>query len=150
MKVTDAVFELVKPMVSELGFELYDVEYAKEQAGYVLTVVIDKKDGITLEDCESVSRAIDPILDEKDPIEGSYYLSVSSVGIDRPIKKDKDFERNIGNIIDVKLYAPINKKKEFEGALISFDADYFTLCVKGSDMIFKRKDAALLRPHIDF
>ena len=107
MKLTDRIFELTESKVRELGYELYDVEYQKEYDNWVLTLYIDSKDGISLDDCEIVSNAVDPILDEADPIEQAYYLSVSSVGIDRPLKKDKDFQRSIGKTIDVKLYAPL-------------------------------------------
>ena len=96
LKLTDRIFELTESKVRELGYELYDVEYQKEYDNWVLTLYIDSKDGISLDDCEIVSNAVDPILDEADPIEQAYYLSVSSVGIDRPLKKDKDFQRSIG------------------------------------------------------
>ena len=110
----------------------------------MLTLYIDAPDGVSLDDCERVSRAVDPILDEADPIPDAYYLSVSSIGIDRPLRKDKDFARNV------------NKKKEFVGTLVSFDADSFTIALlgkggaAGSEMRIARKDAALVRPHIDF
>ena len=107
--------------------------------------------------CEIVSNAVDPILDEADPIEQAYYLSVSSVGIDRPLKKDKDFQRSIGKTIDVKLYAPLKGKKEFCGELVSFDAESFTLRTlprkpgEASETVtVGRRQAALVRPHIDF
>lgn len=91
LKLTDRIFELTESKVRELGYELYDVEYQKEYDNWVLTLYIDSKDGISLDDCEIVSNAVDPILDEADPIEQAYYLSVSSVGIDRPLKKTKIF-----------------------------------------------------------
>ena len=91
LKLTDRIFELTESKVRELGYELYDVEYQKEYDNWVLTLYIDSKDGISLDDCEIVSNAVDPILDEADPIEQAYYLSVSSVGIDRPLKKRQRF-----------------------------------------------------------
>ena len=156
MKITETVDQAVRATVEALGFELDEVEYQKEQGNWVLTLYIDAPEGVTLDDCERVSHAVDPILDEADPIPDAYYLSVSSIGLDRPLKKDRDFARNIGNKLDVKLYAPVNKKKEFLGTLVSFDADSFTIALvekggaAGSKMTIARKDAALVRPHIDF
>ena len=156
MKITEAVDQAVRATVEALGFELDEVEYQKEQGNWVLTLYIDAPGGVTLDDCERVSRAVDPILDEADPIPDAYYLSVSSIGLDRPLKKDRDFARNVGNKLDVKLYAPVNKKKEFLGTLVSFDADSFTIALvekggaAGNEMTIARKDAALVRPHIDF
>lgn len=157
MKLTDRIFQLTEPTVRELGYELYDVEFQKEYDNWVLTLYIDGKNGISLDDCEIVSNAVDPVLDEADPIEQAYYLSVSSVGIDRPLKKDKDFQRNIGNTIDIKLYAPMNGKKEFCGELVSFDAESFTVRTipkkpgeSAAELTVSRKQAALVRPHIDF
>lgn len=156
MKITEAVDQAVRATVEALGFELDEVEYQKEQGNWVLTLYIDAPEGVTLDDCERVSHAVDPILDEADPIPDAYYLSVSSIGLDRPLKKDRDFARNIGNKLDVKLYAPVNKKKEFLGTLVSFDADSFTIALvekggaAGNEMTITRKDAALVRPHIDF
>lgn len=156
MKITETVDQAVRATVEALGFELDEVEYQKEQGNWVLTLYIDAPEGVTLDDCERVSHAVDPILDEADPIPDAYYLSVSSIGLDRPLRKDRDFARNIGNKLDVKLYAPVNKKKEFLGTLVSFDADSFTIALvgkdgaAGSEMTIARKDAALVRPHIDF
>ena len=148
MKITEAVDRAVRATVEAQGFELDEVEYQKEHGNWVLTLYIDAPGGVSLDDCERVSRAVDPILDEADPIPEAYYLSVSSIGIDRPLKKDKDFSRNLGNKLDVKLYAPIKKKKEFMGTLLAFDAETFTLSLAGKGGA--RKDAALVRPHIDF
>ncbi len=156
MKITEVVDQAVRATVEALGFELDEVEYQKEQGNWVLTLYIDAPGGVTLDDCERVSHAVDPILDEADPIPDAYYLSVSSIGLDRPLKKDRDFARNVGNKLDVKLYAPVNKKKEFLGTLVSFDADSFTIALvekggaTGSEMTIARKNAALVRPHIDF
>ena len=156
MKITETVDQAVRATVEALGFELDEVEYQKEQGNWVLTLYIDAPEGVTLDDCERVSHAVDPILDEADPIPDAYYLSVSSIGLDRPLKKDRDFVRNVGNKLDVKLYAPVNKKKEFLGTLVSFDADSFTIALvekggaAGNEMTIARKDAALVRPHIDF
>lgn len=151
MKTTEIVDSLVRGKIAEMGYELDEVEYVKEYGNMVLTLYIDSENGVTIDDCEKVSRAIDPILDENDPIEEAYYLSVSSIGIDRPLKKDKDFERNMGKKLQVKLYAPINKKKELLGVLTEYDGESFTISVeKTGEVTIKRKDAALIRPWIDF
>ncbi len=151
LRVIETVEEMLRPHVEGLGYELCDVEFQKEHDNFVLTLFIDKTGGgITLEDCETVSRFVDPILDEEDPIEQQYYLSVSSLGIDRPLKKMRDFERSMGAVLEVRLYAPRNKKKKFLGELLSFDEDTFTIDVKGETMMFEKKDVALVRPHIDF
>lgn len=151
MKTVDAVDALLRPVVAGMGYELDEVEFIKEHGNWVLTLYIEKPDGtVTLDDCEAVSRAVDPILDEADPIEQAYYLSVSSIGIDRPLKKDRDYERNLGNKITAKLYAPLKGKKEYTGELIAFDENSFTIEVNGSDMKILRKDASSVRPCIDF
>lgn len=151
MKTTEIVDSLVRGKIAEMGYELDEVEYVKECGNMVLTLYIDSENGVTIDDCEKVSRAIDPILDENDPIEEAYYLSVSSIGIDRPLKKDRDFERNMGKKLQVKLYAPINKKKELLGVLTEYDGESFTISVeKTGEVTIKRKDAALIRPWIDF
>lgn len=150
LKLTDKIFELLEPTVRGLGYELYDVEYEKEYDNWVLTLFIDRPEGVSLDDCELVSNAVDPILDEADPIEQAYYLSVSSVGLDRPLKKDKDFNRNLGGKIDIRLYAPVDGKKELTGTLVSFTADELTVALAKGEKTLARKACALIRPHIDF
>lgn len=150
MKLTDKIFDIVEPTVTALGYELYEVEYQKEFDNWVLTLYIDHPDGVSLDDCELVSNAVDPVLDAADPIEQAYYLSVSSLGIDRPLKTDKDYKRNIGKVMDVKLYAPLNGKKEFSGTLTAFDEATYTIELKSGSETIERKKTALIRPHIDF
>lgn len=150
MKLTDKIFDIVEPTVTALGYELYEVEYQKEFDNWVLTLYIDHPDGVSLDDCELVSNAVDPVLDAVDPIEQAYYLSVSSLGIDRPLKTDKDYKRNIGKVMDVKLYAPLNGKKEFSGTLTAFDEETYTIELKSGSETIERKKTALIRPHIDF
>ena len=150
MKLTDKIFDIVEPTVTALGYELYEVEYQKEFDNWVLTLYIDHPDGVSLDDCELVSNAVDPVLDAADPIEQAYYLSVSSLGIDRPLKTDKDFKRNIRKVMDVKLYAPLNGKKEFSGTLTAFDEETYTIELKSGSETIERKKTALIRPHIDF
>lgn len=152
MRTAETVQSLVGGLVEQMGYELVEVEFAREAAGWVLTLYIDAPNGIQIDDCERVSRAVEPLLDEADPIEQAYYLSVSSLGLDRPIKKDRDFERNIKKQITVKLYAPLNKKKEYSGTLISYDAERFSLLPEGANepITINRKDAAMIKPFIRF
>ncbi len=151
MKTTDICRQLCQSKIEELGFELCDVEYQKEYGDWVLTLFINKDGGVTIDDCETVSRAIEPILDENDPIDQQYFLSVSSLGIDRPLKNEADYKRNMGNDIYVKLYAPRNGVKELIGKLTAFDDNTFTLTTeKDTEIIVQKKAAALVRPHIIF
>ena len=150
MKTTQLVESLVRDTVEGLGYELCDVEFNKEFGNWTLTLFIDREGGVTIDDCETVSRAVDPILDEADPIEQQYYLSVSSLGLDRPLKKDADFARNIGKPVTAKLYAPLDGQKEFTGTLAAFDADAFTLSNEAGERRILRKDAAQVKPVIEF
>ena len=152
MKLSDSVDALLRPVIKALGYELDEVEYSKEYGNWVLTLYIEREDGTSadLDDCEKVSRAVDPVLDEADPIEQEYYLSVSSIGLDRPIKKDKDFQRNLGEMVTVKLYAPMDGKKEYIGRLTAFNGEAFTIFAEGKERVIGRRDAADIRPHIDF
>jgi len=150
MKTTERVEHLVKDVVDSMGVELCDVEYQKEYGNWVLTLYVDKPGGVTIDECESVSRAIEPILDEADPIGPSYYLSVSSLGLDRPLKKDRDFARKLGTELCVGLYAPVDGKKEYTGTLVRFNSEDFTIETATGEKCFVRKDVALVRPVIHF
>lgn len=151
MKTTETCEQLCKSTVEAMGFSLADVEFKKEYGDWVLTLFIDKEGGVTIDDCESVSRAVEPILDEADPIEQQYYLSVSSLGLDRPLKKEQDYARSMGKELYVKLYAPQNGKKEFIGVLSAYDESSLTLTPEtGAAVTVEKKDAALVRPHIRF
>ena len=119
--------ELVLPMIEENKFELVDVEYVKEGGNWYLRVYIDKPGGINIDDCELISRALSDKLDEKDFIEDAYILEVSSPGLGRPLKKDKDFTRNMGEMVEIKLFRQINKQKECEGILKAFDKETVTI-----------------------
>ena len=151
MKTTEICENLCKAKIESMGFELCDVESQKEDGDWVLTFYIDKPQGVTIDECEEVSRAIEPILDEADPIESEYVLSVSSLGIDRPLKKDRDFERAMGTELEIKLYAPQGGKKQWIGTLTAYDADSFTVETEsGETLTVKKKDCALVRPNIRF
>lgn len=150
MNTAQKVELLLKQPVAELGYELCDVEFIKEYGDWVLTLYIDKEGGVNIDDCERVSRAIDPLLDEADPIEQAYMLSVSSLGLDRPLKKDADFSRNLGKRVEVKLFAPKNGKKEFTGELVAFDENTVTIKLESGELVLERKAIALARPELIF
>lgn len=142
---------LVMPLIEENHFELVDVEYVREGSNWFLRVFIDKDGGITVDDCELISRALSDRLDEEDFIPDAYILEVSSPGLGRQLKKDKDFKRSIGEVIEVKLYKGINKQKEFEGVLVSFDETDLTIELEdGSQQSFRRADIAMVRLALDF
>ena len=143
--------EIIMPIIEANNFELVDVEFVKEAGTYYLRAYIDKEGGITIDDCEIVSRALSDKLDEKDFIEESYILEVSSPGVGRPLKKDKDFARSIGQEVDIKLFKPIEKQKEFRGILEGYNNDEITVRLdEDIVMEFKRKEIALIRLAFDF
>lgn len=143
--------ELIMPIVEANHFELVDVEYVKEAGNWYLRIYIDKEGGININDCELVSRAFSDILDKEDPIEDAYILEVSSPGLGRPLKKDKDFQRNLGEEVEVRTYKPIDKQKEFVGLLDAWDKESVTLQMEnGETMTISRSDIALIRQYIDF
>ena len=142
---------ILTPIVESRGFELVDVEYVKEAGTWYLRGYIDKPGGITVNDCEDVSRAFSDILDEQDFIEDSYIMEISSPGLDRPLKKEKDFKRSLGEAVDIKLYRAIDRQKDFSGILTAYDADTVTIRYEdGSESTFNRKDIALIRLAFDF
>ncbi|NCB52492.1 MAG: ribosome maturation factor RimP [Clostridia bacterium] len=120
-KITDMVLKLAQPVAEACGCEIWDVEYLKEAGGRYLRVYIDKTGGVSVEDCEAVSRALDPILDEADPIPESYIFEVSSAGVERELKRPSDFERFIGEKVEVKHYQPVNGAKSHIGLLVGYD-----------------------------
>ncbi len=142
--------ELIMPLITENNFELVDVEYVKEASNWYLRFYVDKEGGITVEDCELVSRALSEKLDENDFIQDAYILEVSSPGLGRPLKKPKDFERSIGKEVEVRLYKAINKQKEFEGTLIKYNENEIVISVDNEEIAFDIKDIALVRLAFDF
>ena len=156
MKTTELCEQLCRETVEKLGFVLWDVEFQKEFGDWVLTFYIDKEGGVTIVDCELVSRALEPVLDEADPIEQAYTLSVSSLGLDRPLKLMKDYERNLEKPIEVKLYSPLKMASgksltQLHGTLVSYDEESFVLRTQGGkEHTIQKKDAALIRPYIEF
>lgn len=139
------------PVMEENNFELVDVEYVKEAGTWYLRAYIDKKGGFTVDDCEMVSRRLSDWLDAKDFIDDSYILEVSSPGLGRPLKKEKDFKRSLGEQVDVKLYRAVDRQKDFTGTLAAYDEDTVTIRYEdGSTSTFNRKDIALIRLAFDF
>ena len=144
-KVTDAVAALALPVVERAGCELWDVEYVKEAGTWFLRVYIDKEGGVSIDDCEAVSRPLSDLLDEADPIEGSYTFEVSSAGADRPLKKPEHFARFQGAEVEVKLYRPREGRKEFVGLLRNYENGAVTLEIDGAQVLFTRQEIALVR-----
>lgn len=143
--------ELLLPIVEKHGFELVDVEYVKEGGTWYLRAYIDKPGGIAVDDCEVVSRAFSDILDEKDYIEDTYIFEVSSPGLGRPLKKEKDFVRSMGEEVEVRTYRAIDRQKEFVGILKGYDKDTVTIEMEdGTEKTFERNDIALIRLAFDF
>lgn len=139
------------PIVEEHGFELVDVEYVKEGGTWYLRAYIDKPGGINVDDCEVVSRRLSDILDEKDYIEEAYILEVSSPGLGRPLKREKDFKRSLGEEVDVRTYRMIEKQKEFTGLLKDYDDATVTIEMEdGTLKTFEKSDIALIRLAFDF
>ncbi len=143
--------ELITPFVEDKGFELVDVEYVKEGGNWYLRAYIDKPGGITVDDCEVISRSLSDKLDEEDFIEGAYILEVSSPGLGRPLKKEKDFVRNMGQEVELRTYRAIEKQKEFRGILDAYDKSSITLEVEeGEKLVFDRSNVALVRLAFDY
>lgn len=139
------------PLMQEHGFELVDVEYVKEGDTWYLRAYIDKEGGISLDDCELISRKVSDWLDKEDFIQDSYILEVSSPGLGRPLKKEKDFARSIGKDVEIRLYKALNKSKEYTGILKAYDKESVLLQMEdGSDLSFPRADIALIRLALDF
>ncbi len=154
--------ELLLPITERCGVEIYDVEYVKEGSEWYLRAYIDKEGGVTIEDCEKVSRAVSDEMDKQDFIEEAYILEVSSPGLGRSLKKDKHLQKSIGERVEIKTYKPIGKQKEFSGILESFDAESIVIKPDGeadkkedgsgkeTGMKFARADIALIRLALDF
>ena len=142
--------KLMLPIVEEMNFELVDVEYVKAGGNYFLRAYIDKEGGITINDCETVSRRLSDLLDEADFIPDSYILEVSSPGLGRPLKKDKDFARSIGKKVEIRLFQAVNRNKEFTGVLSAYDKDSVTITQEDSEVIIiPRSGISLIRLALD-
>lgn len=150
-KVKTICEEKVAPVIENLGYEVVEIEYAKKSDGMNLTFYIDKDEGVNIDDCELVSKTIDPLLEELNPTDDApYILSVSSPGIDRPLKTERDFKRNLNKEIEVTLFAKIDGKKIFEGVLEKYDDETITLFIKDKQIILNRSQIAHIVPVIKF
>ncbi len=150
MKVTQIVEELARPVAEAQGCSLWDVEYVREGADYILRVSIDKEGGVDISDCEAVSRALDPILDERDPIPGSYQFEVCSAGLERALKRPEDFARFLGSPVTVKLYRPYNGMKEIPAVLRGYDEGRVTVEAGKETVTFEKSQVALVRLRVEF
>lgn len=149
-KITDLTAELARPVVEACGCTLWDVEYIKEAGSWYLRLYIDKEDGVSIDDCEAVSRGVDPLLDEADPIQDPYTFEVSSAGADRPLKKPEHFAAFMGAEVDVKFYKAVNGQKNCTGILAGYDDGNVTLELGGETVTFDKKEIAFVRLHVSF
>lgn len=148
-KITETVWQLAQPVAQANGVELWDVEFVKEAGTQYLRVYIDKDGGVDINDCEAVSRALDPILDEADPIPCSYVFEVGSAGIDRELKRPSDFEKFMGSRVQVKLYQPFEGQKSYVGALKGYAGGDVTLLVGQREVILKKPMVAQVRLYVE-
>ena len=150
MKITEQVAQFAKPIVEEKGCTLWDIEYVREGAERFLRVYIDKEGGVSIDDCEAIARAIDPILDEKDPIPESYNFEVSSAGLERALKRPSDFLQFMNSAVTVKLYRPRNGLKEIPGILRGYDDGRITVEAGKETITFEKSEVALVRLRVEF
>ena len=146
-KITDKVTELARPIVEEEGCRLWDVEYVREAGSWYLRIYIDKTGGVDIEDCERISRRLDPVLDEADPIPDSYVFEVGSAGIERELKRPGDFESFLGSEVEVRLYQPLNGQKAYVGTLVGYDNGTTTIEIGGKTLSFNKTQTAQVRLH---
>ena len=147
-KITDKVTALAKPIVQEEGCSLWDVEYVREAGSWYLRVFIDKEGGVSIDDCERISRRLDPILDEEDPIPDSYVFEVGSAGAERELKRPSDFEQFMGSQVEVRLYQPVKGSKTFVGTLDGYDNGKVTVTVGKETMAFEKAQTAQVKLHV--
>ncbi len=150
MKVTEKVAQFARPVVEAHGCELWDVEYVREGSERFLRLYIDKDGGVDITDCEKISRAVDPILDEEDPIAESYHFEVCSAGLERALKRPGDFERFMGSAVMVKLYRPRNGLKELPGILRGYEDGRVTVECGKETITFEKSEIALVRLRVEF
>lgn len=144
-EIEEKCTELVMPIIEAGNYDLWDVEYVKEGADYYLRVYADKEGGIGIDDCVDISRQLEKKLDEEDFIKEAYILEVSSPGLTRVLKKDKEFEKSIGRLVDIKLYKALNGQKELQGILKSFDEKSLTFNISDEDVAIDRNDISVIR-----
>lgn len=147
-KVTEKVAELARPVVEEEGCSLWDVEYLREAGAWYLRIYIDKEGGVSIDDCERISRRLDPMLDEADPIPGSYVFEVGSAGAERELKRPADFQQFMGSQVELRLYQPLDGSKAYVGALKAYDRGDITIEGPGGERQFKNGQVAQVRLHV--
>ena len=150
MKITEQVWQFAEPLVEANGCSLWDVEYVREGGEWFLRLYIDKEGGVDIDDCEAVSCAVDPVLDEKDPIPESYRFEVCSAGLERALKRPSDFARFMNSPVQVKLYRPRDGQKEFAGILTGYDDGRVTIAAAGKELTFDKPEVALVRLRVEF
>ena len=150
MKITDQVWEFAEPLVQACGCSLWDVEYVREGGEWFLRLYLDKEGGVDIDDCEAVSRAVDPVLDEKDPIPESYRFEVCSAGLERELKRPSDFEQFMGSAVTVKLFKPVNGSKEYAGTLTGYADGAVTVEAAGTTYTFQKNEVAQVRLRVEF
>ena len=150
MKITEIVAGFAEPVVQQHGCTLWDVEYVREGSDYFLRLYIDKEGGVDISDCEAISRAVAPILDEKDPISESYHFEVCSAGLERALKRPGDFERFMDSPVMIKLYRPRNGLKEIPGILRGYDNGRVTAECGKETIVFEKSEVALVRLRVEF
>ena len=150
MKITDKVTQFAQPIVEQHGCSLWDVEYVREGTEYFLRLYIDKEGGVDITDCEAISRAVDPVLDEEDPIPDSYHFEVCSAGLERALKRPGDFERFLGSPVTVKLYRPRNGLKEIPAVLKAYEDGRITVEAGKETITFEKSEVALVRLRVEF
>ena len=150
MKVTEIVAKLAEPVVQAHGCQLWDVEYVREGDQRFLRIFLDKETGVDINDCEAISRAMDPLLDEADPIAESYHFEVCSAGLERTLKRPGDFERFMGSNITVKLYRPRNGLKEIPCVLTGYENGKITVTAGKETITFEKSEVALVRLRVEF
>ena len=150
MKVTDIVIKIAQPVVEAHGCSLWDVEYVREGDQRFLRLYLDKEGGVDITDCEAISRAVDPLLDEADPIPDSYHFEVCSAGLERALKRPSDFERFMGSAITVKLYRPRNGLKEIPCVLTGYEDGKITVEAGKETITFEKSQVALVRLRVEF
>ena len=150
MKVTEQVAQFAEPVVRAHGCTLWDVEYVREGGEWFLRLYIDKDGGVDISDCEAISRAVDPILDEKDPIPDSYNFEVCSAGLERQLKRPSDFEQFMGSAVTVKLFKAVNGAKEYAGTLTGYSDGAVTIEAAGTTYTFQKSEVAQVRLRVEF
>ncbi len=149
-KIAQRVYDLALPVAEKMGLDIWDVEYLKEAGEWFLRVYIDKAEGgVFISDCENFSREMDPILDEADPIDGSYVFEVSSAGAERQLKRPSDFERFMGSNVEVKLYKAVDGRKSYQGTLSAYEDGKVTLDISGLEMSFEKELVASVRLRVE-